>query len=233
MAFGDAIAVTAFVANSTTGALLDTDVLFASTRPWSTYPGPLQRNPASGAVVAFDFHRVAIHEFGHVLGLGHPDEAGQSVTAIMNSSVSNLDGLQQDDMDGVNAIYSSSSARRLINISTRGFVGTGDNVLIGGFIIEGSSTTVLIRVPGPSLAALGVSGVLLDPTVELFSGQTRIAFNDNWQTDPGAQQIPAVLRPSDSREAALFVTLAPGAYTVIVRGVGGATGVTLVEVFVP
>jgi hypothetical protein len=119
----------------------------------------------------------------------------------------------------------------LINISTRGFVGAGDNVLIGGFIIEGSAQTVLVRVPGPSLAALGVSGVLANPTVELFSGQTSIAFNDDWQTGANTSSIPTALRPLDSREPAILITLNPGAYTAIVRGAGGTTGVALVEVF--
>src|SRR5712691_12189171 len=72
-----------------------------------------------------------------------------------------------------------AGAGELVNLSTRGFVGTGDNVLIGGFIIEGSPTTVLVRAPGPSLSAFGVPGVLANPTLELFSGQTSIAFNDD------------------------------------------------------
>jgi len=99
MAFGaSVVAVTVQVFNSSTGALLNTDVLFNAARQWSTYPGPLQLG-------VIDFHRVAIHEFGHVLGLGHPDQAGQSVPAIMNSTVSDIDALQPDDLAGVNAIY--------------------------------------------------------------------------------------------------------------------------------
>ena len=229
-AFGSALAVTISAFNPRTGAQLDTDTLFDEGRSWSTYSGPLQRNNI-GAVSTFDFHRVAIHELGHALGLAHPDEAGQAVTALMNSRISDLDALQPDDIAGVNAIYPSASTGQLANVSTRGFVGTGDNVLIGGFIIEEGTTTVLVRAIGPSLTARGVAGALADPSVELFSGQTSIAFNNDWQTAPGAMEIPAAFRPSDTREAAILITLPPGAYTAIVRGVGSTTGVALVEVF--
>ena len=88
----------------------------------------------------------------------------------------------------VGCLSASASAGELINVSTRGFVGTGDNVLIGGFIIEGGPQTVLVRAPGPSLTTLGVSGALTNPSVELFSGQTSIAFNDDWQTAANAAE---------------------------------------------
>jgi hypothetical protein len=101
--FGDALAVTFLVFDSATGGLLDTDVAFDGNRQWSTYPGPLQRN--AFGVTVYDFHRVAIHEYGHVLGLDHPDDFGQTVPAIMNSRVSDLDDLQVDDVAGINAIY--------------------------------------------------------------------------------------------------------------------------------
>jgi hypothetical protein len=104
LGFGTALAVTVNVGSSATGALIDADTLVDSSRPWSTYSGPLQRS-GSGTITAYDFHRVVIHEFGHVLGLAHPDTAGQTVPAIMNSRISDLDGLQTDDITGVNSIY--------------------------------------------------------------------------------------------------------------------------------
>jgi hypothetical protein len=105
--------------------------------------------------------------------------------------------------------------------------------MIGGFIIQGSAPqTVLIRARGPSLAQAGVPGVLPNPMLQLFSGQTVIASNDNWQTNANAAAITGTgLAPSDALESAILMTLNPGAYTAIVSGAGGATGVGIVEVF--
>ena len=94
----DALALTlTWLAHSSTGEVVDSDVVFNTNFEWSTYAGPWPGG-------AFDFHRVALHEFGHVLGLEHPDEHGQVVSAIMNSMVS-LDRLQADDIAGIRAIY--------------------------------------------------------------------------------------------------------------------------------
>jgi uncharacterized delta-60 repeat protein len=125
---------------------------------------------------------------------------------------------------------------RLANISTRGFVNTGDNVMIGGFILGPNGTgagKVVIRAIGPSLANAGISNSLQDPTLELHDGNgTRIAFNDNWQDDAGAAEIQTDgLAPTDPRESSLLRTLAPGNYTAIVAGSGNSTGVGLVEVY--
>jgi len=118
------------------------------------------------------------------------------------------------------------------NVSTRELVGTGDNVLIGGFIINGSPVTVVVRAIGPSLANASppVQGALQDPQVRLFSGQTVIAENDNWQTGNCPVEAPN-RAPTNIKEACLVKMLAPGNYTAIVNGVGGTTGVGLVEVF--
>lgn len=125
-----------------------------------------------------------------------------------------------------------SATSTLVNLSTRGEVGTGDNVLIGGFIISGSENkTIVVRAIGPSLTALNVPGALADPTLEIFSGSTRIHTNDNWQSDSDANLIPANLKPAEARESALIRTLAPGAYTAIIRGANLTSGVALVEVF--
>jgi hypothetical protein len=121
----------------------------------------------------------------------------------------------------------------LANISTRGQVLTGNDVMIGGFVIQGSGPqTVVIRARGPSLAQFGITNPLANPVLQLFSGQTQIASNDNWQTGASASQISlAGLAPSDPAEAAIRVTLNPGAYTAIVTGAGGTTGIGIVEVF--
>jgi len=123
----------------------------------------------------------------------------------------------------------------LANISTRGSVGTGDNVLIGGFILApdgGVSSTILVRAIGPSLAAAQVAGPLEDPEIELYdSNGASIAFNDNWKEAQQTDIEAAQLAPADDRESAIEATLAPGAYTAIGRGAVGSTGVGLVEVY--
>jgi hypothetical protein len=119
-----------------------------------------------------------------------------------------------------------------VNLSTRGTVGIGDDVLIGGLIIDGAaSKQVIIRALGPST---GVSGALPDPTLELHDGNgNQFAFDDNWEDDPDqAGKIRGTtIPPPDRRESALVESLPPGGYTAIVRGAGGATGVALVEVY--
>jgi hypothetical protein len=127
----------------------------------------------------------------------------------------------------------SSDPARLVNIATRMRVQTGDNVLIGGFIIGGNTNkTVVIRARGPSMASQGVPGTLADPQLQLFSGQTQIAFNNNWGDASNAAQIQSSgFAPPNATESAIMTNLAPGAYTAIVTGVGNTTGVGLIEVF--
>lgn len=120
----------------------------------------------------------------------------------------------------------------LSNLSTRALVETGDKVLIGGFVINGTvSKQVLVRAIGPSLAGQGVAGSLQDPTVGLFQGSAQIASNDNWQSASNASLIPVALRPQDPRESAILISLAPGNYTAIVSGKSGTSGVGLVEIY--
>jgi hypothetical protein len=124
---------------------------------------------------------------------------------------------------------------KLSNISTRGFVETGDNVMIGGFITgpaNTGATTVLIRAIGPSLGSSGIQDSLQDPTLELHDGSgALIAMNDNWRDTQEAEIIATEIPPTDDRESAILQTLAPGNYTAIVRGNANTTGVALVEVY--
>ncbi len=123
-------------------------------------------------------------------------------------------------------------AGRLVNLSTRGLVGAGDGALIGGFIVRDQPATVVVRAIGPDLARHGVPGVLADPTLDIQSGPSVIATNDNWADGPAADRLRALgLAPANGREAAVVLTLAPGAYTAIVRGAKATTGIGLVEVF--
>jgi hypothetical protein len=136
------------------------------------------------------------------------------------------------------ASLNASGNDRLANISTRGFVDIGDNVMIGGFQIRVQATRVVVRAIGPSLSAFGVPGALQDPTLELkdSNGMTLIS-NDDWQVGRPPAEIQEIqqlgLAPSDPRESALITTpaLAPGDYTAIVRGKNSTTGVALVEVY--
>jgi sugar lactone lactonase YvrE len=122
---------------------------------------------------------------------------------------------------------------QLVNISTRAFVATGNNVSIGGFIISGTQPKlVLIRGLGPTLSHFGVTNPLADPTLELHNGSgALITSNNDWQSAPNAGQIPSNLRPPDPHEAAILITLPPGNYTAIEAGNAGGTGVGLVEIY--
>jgi cell division septation protein DedD len=121
----------------------------------------------------------------------------------------------------------------LLNISTRGFVDTGDGVMIAGVIVGGTTTkSVVIRGLGPSLAT-SIANTLPNPMLTLYdaSGQV-IAVNDDWQDDPNSQEVIDVgLAPDNTLESAILVTLPPGAYTAILSDTIGATGVGLVEVY--
>lgn len=122
--------------------------------------------------------------------------------------------------------------RSVLNVSTRLRVDAGDNAGIGGFIINGSAPKkVMIRAVGPSLSKAGVAGALSDPSLQVFdsSGQ-QIGQNDNWNAHR-TEALIAGLAPTDEHEAALVLTLQPGAYTAVVRGAGAAAGVALVEVY--
>jgi hypothetical protein len=136
-----------------------------------------------------------------------------------------------------------SNSGNLANISTRAVVQTGDNVMIGGIIVQGGNRKVIIRAVGPSLTAFGVSGALADPFLELHNstpGSPPIATNDNWQTTIikgiiTGDQVAAIqnsgFAPTSSKESAIIATLSPGNYTAIVKGVNGTTGVGMVEVY--
>ncbi|MGI8955910.1 MAG: SBBP repeat-containing protein [Chthoniobacterales bacterium] len=128
----------------------------------------------------------------------------------------------------------AAAASELANISTRGFVDTGNNVMIGGFILGGDTATsnVLIRAIGPTLTDFGVAGALEDPTLELHDAQGAvISSNDNWMDDQKDEIEATGLAPQDELESAFLKTLLPGAYTAIVAGQAGGTGVGLVEVY--
>ena len=120
----------------------------------------------------------------------------------------------------------------LVNISVRGSVETGDNALIGGFIVTGSdSKQVIIRGLGPTLSSFGVSDALQDPTLELHNSTSMMSFNDDWPNAATAAQVPMSYRPANIRESAFTATLTAGAYTTVLSGKNGTTGNGLLEVY--
>ena len=137
---------------------------------------------------------------------------------------------------GLVEVYDVDAAAdsQLANISTRGFVLINDNVMFGGFILGGNNNTrVVVRGRGPSLAQLGLNPVLADPTLALHDGNgLLLVANDDWQDDPAASQLAALgLAPSDPKEPAIFRSLPVGAFTAILAGKDGGTGIGLVEVY--
>lgn len=144
---------------------------------------------------------------------------------------------------GVVEVYDldQAAASRLANISTRAFVDTGNNVMIGGLIVSGGvgggTARVILRAIGPSLSASGVEGALQDPNLELHDASgTTVAANDNWKLRPdGSSQQGEIeatsIPPANDLEAALVQTLAPGNYTAIVGGTGNTSGVAVVEAY--
>jgi hypothetical protein len=141
-------------------------------------------------------------------------------------------GPDLSDLFVAGAIPTASSQNSLSNISTRAHVGTGNDVLIAGFVATGADPkTVLSRALGPSLANAGIAAALLDPKLSLHDHTGAvIATNDDWKSTQSAIQSTG-LAPSDDREAAIVMTLSPGAYTAIESGKNSTTGIGLIEVY--
>jgi hypothetical protein len=150
-------------------------------------------------------------------------------TAVVHSAAINGSGVALVEVYDLTPDANST----LANISTRGRVELKDNVMIGGFILsEDEASSVLLRAIGPSLSSFGITDPLQDPILELHdSNGDLIVSNDNWRSTQQAAIVATGIPPSDDRESAIVATLAPGAYTTIIRGHDGATGVALVEIY--
>jgi hypothetical protein len=140
---------------------------------------------------------------------------------------------------GLAELYELDGNGRTVNLSTRARVGTGDGVLIGGFVVQGPAyKRMLIRAVGPTLGAFGVSDALPDPILTLYSGQDVVVSNDRWDAAEEASVISAASTTvgafalaSNGEDAAFLITLPPGAYTVEVRGKHDSEGVALLEIY--
>ena len=148
-------------------------------------------------------------------------------TAIVEGAGGGTALIEMYDLDG------ASPTTRVANISTRGDVATGDNVLIGGAILGGTHPTeVLVRALGPSLTASGVTGALQDPSLTLYnSNGFLVGSNENWKDNQEADIRSTGAAPTDDREAAILSVLQPGNYTAVVRGKNNTTGIALVEFY--
>lgn len=221
--FGDALAVTILVIDLSTGAFLDTDVLFDAGRTWSTYPGPLQRG-SFGGVTVYDFHRVVLHELGHVLGLDHPDDFGQSVVAIMNSRVSDVDTLQFDDIAGAQAIYPSSEPPVGVLENPQPNSPVSGIGLISGWVCTASRIDLLIDGT-PVQAAYGTSRADTRPVCG--DDNNGFGFLVNWNSlGDGPHTVVALANGIEFGRATVtvttlgqeFLTGASGRYTLRFNG---------------
>jgi hypothetical protein len=148
-----------------------------------------------------------------------------------------LAGKDQTSGIGVVEVYDLDQAAnsKLANISTRGFVDSGDNAMIGGFVVGGNgggAARVIVLGIGPSLVNFGISNALMDPTLELHDGNgVVIATDDNWKDSQQSDVLATGLPPSDDLESAIVRTLVPGLYTAVLRGTNNGVGIGLIQVF--
>lgn len=183
-------------------------------------------------------------------GLPNLASTFQTVGAFALSSASSLDAALLTSIDGGRTVQvsgptagtvlvegydaGSGDSPRFSNLSARNKVGTGANILIAGFTLSGAGTrNLLIRAVGPKLADFGVSGVLRDPKVQIYRGQTVIAENDNWASSFTATftSVGAFGLTTGSKDAALVIPLQAGSYSVQVSGADGGTGEAIVEIY--
>ncbi len=177
-------------------------------------------------------------------GLAPRDPAESAIIATLppGSYTAIVQGVNGGTGVGIVEAYDldATSGSLLANIATRGFVQTGDDAMIGGFIVVTQPTKVIIRAIGPSLTQFGVPDALANPQLELHDANNTLARNDDWQTtqifgiitsDQVAEIQNSQLAPTNSAESAIIATLQPGNYTAIVRGVNNTTGNALVEVY--
>lgn len=156
--------------------------------------------------------------------------------SVLGGSADTLSGLALIELYDADEAVGRVSAR-LINVSARSLVGTGAEVLIAGFVVAGQTPCrLLVRGIGPGLAGFGVGGALARPRLQVFSGVSMIAENNDWtaraaESAAAAQSVGAFALSPANADAALLTSLNPGAYTVILSGLGGTTGIGLIELY--
>jgi hypothetical protein len=203
----------------------------------------LELRDSSGALIASNDNWMTdpAHDEINSKGLAPANnlESALSQTLPVGSYTAILRGKNNGTGIGLIELYDvdTNTTATLANISMRGYVDRGDNVVIGGFIIngdpiDGEGGKVVVRGIGPSLTQSGITGALPDPTLELYNVfGWRLASNDNWRDTQAAAIQGAGLAPRNQRESAILATLSSGAYTAILRGKSNTTGVGLIEVY--
>jgi len=203
-------------------------------------------NPIMQLVRITDGQTIAVNDdWGNAPNAGEIIQSGFAPSNSLESAVlmtlqpggytAIISGVNNSTGVGIVEVYEVDSPfAPLINISTRGRVGTDNDVMIGGFAITGSAMTVVVTAKGPSLERFGIASPLPDPQLTLvrISDGAVIAFNDNWQTAPNAGELQSSgFAPSHPLESAVLITLNPGLYTAIVSGVNNTSGTGIVEVY--
>ncbi|MEP7072151.1 MAG: peptidylprolyl isomerase [Verrucomicrobiota bacterium] len=241
---GDNVLIGGFIVSGTTPKRLLIRALGPSLAPFGV-PNPLQnpvlqlRDKNGSVLITNDNWGTALnHQDVSDTGRapGSPVESAILTTLAPGSYTAAVSGAGGTSGVALVEVYDQDSGpgSSLLNLSTRGRVDTGNNVMIGGFVLTGGSRTLVVRSLGPTLTQFGVIGALPDPKLELHNAQGALLDNnDNWQSSPQQAQIQASgFAPPNPAEPALFVTLPPGRYTAVVSGAGATpAGVALVEVY--
>jgi uncharacterized protein YkwD len=204
--------------------------------PGSLLDPALELHDSSGALIASNDNWGQSPNSAEIAASGvpptNPSESAILMSLAPGSYTAVLSGVNQTTGTAVVEVYDLDGAAnsKLANISTRAFVQSGDNVLIGGLIMVGQSAAdVIVRAIGPSLA---VPGAMADPTLELRDANgILLASNDNWRSTQEAAIIATGVAPTSDAESAIVTSFSPGSYTAIVRGANGTTGVAVVEVY--
>lgn len=205
--------------------------------------GSLYSTDSSGAIFKFGTDgaktQFAFSPFS-IIDLAFNASGNLFASAIAEDTILQFapDGTQNvftSTIDTPNNIAFEPITQKLRNLSARGFVGTGDSVLIGGFIVGGNTlynNAIVARALGPSLSVSGISNSLQDPVLELHTEtEALVASNDNWQDTQAAIITASGLAPTSPKESAIYVTLPSGNYTAVVRGANDSAGIALVEVY--
>jgi hypothetical protein len=196
----------------------------------------LELHDASGAILTYnDDWQLASNYQSIPLALQPLDPFESAILTTLNPGAYTaiLRGYQDSTGIALVEIYDTSvGSTQLGNISTRGFVQTGDNVMIAGVIVQFHDKPVIVRALGPTLAGFGVPNALADPVLELYDNNgTLIGFDDDWRDDQESEIAATGLAPTWDLESAIVGTLPPGSYTAIVRGFENTAGNALVEVY--